>query len=131
MSNEIIKVLDAICDKFGLVIDWTSQNVTTYVGQLCEHIVRYELVSSAIYTVLSLVILVVGTIFCIRMFKKIFKSSLYDFDKMGAFAGIIFLLLTIYMIFFTTLTIQFEDAITALTFPEKTIIEFISQYTQK
>ncbi len=129
MSNEIIKVLDTICDKFGLVIDWTSQDVTPYVEQLREHIVRYELVSSAIYTVLSLVILVVGTIFCIRMFKKIFKSSLFDFDKTGAYAGIIFLLITIYMIFFTTLTIQFEDAITALTFPEKTIIEFISQYT--
>lgn len=56
---------------------------------------------------------------------------MYDFDKMGAFAGIIFLLLTIYTIFFPILTIQFEDAITALTFPEKTIIEFISQYTQK
>lgn len=131
MSNEIIKVLDTICDKFGLVIDWTSQDVTPYVEQLCEHIVRYELVSSTIYTVLSLVILVVGTIFCIRMFKKIFKSSLFDFDKTGAYAGIIFLLIAIYMIFFTTLTIQFEDAITALTFPEKTIIEFISQYTQK
>lgn len=131
MSNEIIKVLDAICDKFGLAIDWTSQNIMPYVEQLCEHIVRYELVSSAIYTVLSLVILVVGTIFCIRMFKKIFKSSLFDFDKTGAYAGIIFLLIAIYMIFFTTLTIQFEDAITALTFPEKTIIEFISQYTQK
>lgn len=131
MSNEIIKVLDAICDKFGLAIDWTSQNVMPYVEQLCEHIVRYELVSSTIYTVLSLVILVVGTIFCIRMFKKIFKSSLFDFDKTGAYAGIIFLLIAIYMIFFTTLTIQFEDAITALTFPEKTIIEFISQYIQK
>lgn len=131
MSNEIIKVLDAICDEFGLAIDWTSQNVMPYVEQLCEHIVRYELVSSTIYTVLSLVILVVGTIFCIRMFKKIFKSSLFDFDKTGAYAGIIFLLIAIYMIFFTTLTIQFEDAITALTFPEKTIIEFISQYTQK
>lgn len=102
-----------------------------YVEQLCEHIVRYELVSSTIYTVLSLVILVVGTIFCIRMFKKIFKSSLFDFDKTGAYAGIIFLQIAIHMIFFTTLTIQFEDAITALTFPEKTIIEFISQYTQK
>ena len=131
MSNEIIKVLDTICDKFGLVIDWTSKDVIPYVEQLCEHIVRYELVSSTIYTVLSLVILVVGTIFCIRMFKKIFKSSLFDFDKTGAYAGIIFLLIAIYMIFFTTLTIQFEDAITALTFPEKTIIEFISQYTQK
>ncbi len=131
MSTEIIKVLDAICDKFGLAIDWTSQNVMPYVEQLCEHIVQYELVSSTIYTVLSLVILVVGTVFCIRMFKKIFKSSLCDIDKVGAYGCTIVLLLIIYLIFFKTLTIQFEDAITAFTFPEKTIIEFISQYIQK
>lgn len=49
MSNEIIKVLDAICDKFGLAIDWTSQNVMPYVEQLCEHIVQYELSSSILY----------------------------------------------------------------------------------
>lgn len=131
MSNEIIKVLDAICDKFGLAIDWTSQNVMPYVEQLCEHIVQYELVSSLIYTVLSLVILIVGTVLCIRMFKKIFKSSLYEFDKVGAYSCTIFLLVVIYLIFFPILITQFEDAITSLTFPEKTIIEFFSQYTQK
>jgi hypothetical protein len=131
MSNEIIKVLDAICDKFGLAIDWTSQNVMPYVEQLCEHIVQYELVSSSIYTVLSLVILIVGTVLCIRMFKKIFKSSLYEFDKVGAYSCTIFLLVVIYLIFFPILITQFEDAITSLTFPEKTIIEFFSQYTQK
>ena len=90
-----------------------------YVERLCEHIVQYELVSSTIYTVLSLVILVVGTIFCIRMFKKIFKSSLYDFDKMGAFAGIIFLLLTIYIIFFQFLQFNSRMQLQLLHFQKR------------
>lgn len=35
VSNQIIEVLNALCDKFGIAIDWTSQNelvVTCKVG---------------------------------------------------------------------------------------------------
>ena len=27
ISQQVIKVLDAVCDKFGIAIDWTSNNV--------------------------------------------------------------------------------------------------------
>ena len=27
ISNEIIKVLDALCDKFGVAVDWSSNNI--------------------------------------------------------------------------------------------------------
>lgn len=43
MSTEIIKILDAICDKFGIAIDWTSQNAMPYLEQVGEHIIQYEL----------------------------------------------------------------------------------------
>lgn len=31
VSDQIINVLDALCEKFGLVIDWTSENVVPYL----------------------------------------------------------------------------------------------------
>lgn len=31
VSDQIIQVLDAICDKFGLAVDWTSTNVLPYL----------------------------------------------------------------------------------------------------
>ena len=31
MSNEIIKVLDALSDKLGIAVDWTSENVLPYL----------------------------------------------------------------------------------------------------
>lgn len=34
MSQEIIKVLDNLCEKFGIAIDWTSQNVKPYLQEL-------------------------------------------------------------------------------------------------
>lgn len=64
MSNEIIKILDEVCDKFGMAIDWTAQNVMPQVEQIGEHIVQYELWTSSLWTMLALVVLIVGTIVC-------------------------------------------------------------------
>ena len=35
-SQEIINVLDYLCNKFGIAIDWTSENVIPYIEELCE-----------------------------------------------------------------------------------------------
>ena len=34
VSNQIIEVLNEICNKFGLTIDWTSKNVYPYLQEL-------------------------------------------------------------------------------------------------
>lgn len=41
MSNEVIKVLDHICDKFGIAIDWSSSNVMPYLQDLMVPIPVY------------------------------------------------------------------------------------------
>ena len=49
MSEEVIKILDALAEKFGLAIDWTSANVLPYLQQLCDKCVMYEIVTSVIW----------------------------------------------------------------------------------
>lgn len=112
MSNEIIKVLDTICDKFGLVIDWTSQNVTPYVEQLCEHIVRYELSSSILYILIAIlaIVLVIG----------IYK--VYGDEDYVGFSAIICI------VAFIVICKQLFDILAATTFLEKILIEFMQQY---
>ena len=46
MSKEIIKILDALAEKAGLAIDWTSANVFPYLQQLCSKYVTYEITTS-------------------------------------------------------------------------------------
>ena len=36
MSDEVIKVIDALAERFGIVIDWSSENVIPYLQQLCD-----------------------------------------------------------------------------------------------
>lgn len=57
MSEEIIKVLDALAEKFGLAVDWTSANVIPYLEQLCGKYVNYEIVTSVIWLLFGIVLM--------------------------------------------------------------------------
>lgn len=39
ISDEIIKVLDDLCERFGIVIDWASENVVPQLTVLCEKLI--------------------------------------------------------------------------------------------
>lgn len=45
-SNELITVLDYLAQKLGIVIDWTSDNVTPYLKDLCDRFIEYEIFNS-------------------------------------------------------------------------------------
>ena len=61
MSEEIIKVLDELCKRFGLAIDWTNENVIPYITILCEKLVNYEIVTSIVYLLFNLALIIVIT----------------------------------------------------------------------
>ena len=45
-SDEIIKILDALCEKFGMAIDWTTENITPYLENLAGRIISFEISTS-------------------------------------------------------------------------------------
>ena len=57
MSDDVIKILDALSEKIGLSIDWTSQNVVPYINQLCRKYVNYEITTSVIWIILGVCVL--------------------------------------------------------------------------
>ena len=63
MSEEIIKVLDNLCEKFGIAIDWTSQNVKPYLQELFVKYTNYEMATSIMWLVIFVMILVAGVLF--------------------------------------------------------------------
>lgn len=125
MSEEIIKVLDALAEKFGLAVDWTSANVIPYLEQLCGKYVNYEIATSAIWLLFGIACLIFG--------RVLFKKIRYCFDKSDGMdedngyswgcvgAAIGFGVLTI--IGLIVVMTQVFDIATCFTFPEKIIIE--------
>lgn len=125
MSEEIIKVLDALAEKFGLAVDWTSANVIPYLEQLCGKYVNYEIATSVIWLIFGLVCIVLGMV----LFKKIkyFYNKAEEFNDDDGYAWLCILsaigfgvLVIIGLIVSMT---QIFDIVTCFTFPEKIIIE--------
>lgn len=128
-NNQIIQVLDALCDKFGMAIDWTGQNVMPYVKELMKKVVNYEL-----WTSVGWLLICVAFIFV--FFKLIYwyvknqnneSNIILDFlDYNEAFLVLFLIFGGILPIIATIGTVtQIMDIITCLTFPEKIIFNMI------
>ena len=133
VSNQIIEVLNALCEKFGIAINWTGQNVMPYVQELMKKAVNYELWTSIGW-------IVIWAIFIFAFFKPIHwcvknrnnkNNKIIEFitdDEYLFFIGsLIFLIvggILAIIAIIGTIT-QIMDIITCLTFPEKIIFNMI------
>ena len=61
MSDAIIKVLNELCDKFGIAIDWTSDNVVPYLQDLMVRYSKYVCYTSIMWLVIGLILSVSST----------------------------------------------------------------------
>lgn len=125
MSEEIIKVLDALGEKFGIAINWTSENVIPYLQQLCNKYITYEIATSVVWLLIGICLLFIGK-YLIEKAKQYWKQyeekgAYSDFDDMAIVFGILagcVIIVGIIVILYQTM-----DIVTCLTFPEKMLIE--------
>ena len=78
MSEEIIKVLDYLGEQLGIAIDWSSENVWPQVMDILGRYRLLELVTTGIWLVIELAML----IFAALAFKSMFKNYM-TFKKSG------------------------------------------------
>ena len=63
VSNQIIEVLNEICNKFGLAIDWTSKNVQPYLQELIAKCVAYKFATSILWLIFGILVCTIGGVF--------------------------------------------------------------------
>lgn len=124
VSNQIIAVLDAICEKFGIVIDWTASNIMPYLQDLYKRIVTYEIVTSAAWIVLQVVIVVLAFHIRNKKVKPIAESDGDDYSLSGY--TIVCAIITV--IAFIVICVQAVDIVRAFTIPEITIYYFAKPF---
>lgn len=66
MTNQFIENLNAVCDKLGIVIDWTSDNIMPQIQDLLTRYGRYLLVSNLTGVIFGVVLLVFGAILLVK-----------------------------------------------------------------
>ena len=124
MSNEIIKVLDHLCDKFGIAIDWSSSNIMPYLQDLMVRITKYVTYTSILWLVISILTIIISIYLSIKLIKWS-KDTYYD-DVIAIVCSVITPIIVI--IFFLVGITACQNLIEINTIPEKYIIEMI-QYT--
>lgn len=122
VSDQIIKVLDNLCEKFGLAIDWSSKNVQPYLKELMAKCVNYTFAIDVVWLCIATLLLIVGIIL-LTMGLKVKKKHNY-WDDTVTFSVLAFgatILICIFVI---------PEMIACKTFPEKVIIDMAQSYLQ-
>lgn len=126
VSNEIIEVLDYLCDKIGVAIDWTSDNAFPYLEQICGKFIKWEISTSIAWIALGIIFIIVGCMF-IKPAKERWRRCTENYNEDDEALSIIYLVITVFLIVSAVIVISVQvfDIIECCTFPEKTIYDYI------
>ena len=116
MSNEIIKVLDELCARFGIAIDWTSENIMPKLEILTQKLVNYEYCTSIMWLIFGIVLIIVGI-------GLVIGDVRFDWEGMGIVLGGLIIICGVVVVMF-----QIMDIIACNTFPEKVILDYLKPY---
>lgn len=125
-SQEIINVLDYLCQKFGIAIDWTSESVMPYLEDLAARYIRYEVMSSIAWMIILPVIAILIAIPLAIFHKK--ANELHWSDSYAPVCAAIVLWIVFVIIMFLNLIFipaNIFHIIECNTLPEKVIFEYL------
>ena len=125
MSNEVIKVLNHICDKFGIAIDWSSSNIIPYLQDLMIRITKYVTYTSIFWLVISILTITISIYLSIKLIKWL-KDTDYDDSIIIGCSVITPIIVIIFLLVGITAC---QNLIEINTIPEKYIIEMIQDQT--
>lgn len=81
MSQEIINVLNYLGEQFGIVIDWTSENVWPQVMDILGRYRLFELVSTGLWLIIEIVMAICALLLLKRMAKNYMKIKVDKKDN--------------------------------------------------
>lgn len=130
MSEEIIKVLDDLGDRFGIAIDWTSENVLPYLQNLMNRFITYNIAINILYIAVCAII-IVGSIIGIPKIsryaqKKMEENPCSDWDCGVIIINVFWVIASILST--TYLLRSISDIIRCVTIPEVVIFNYLQQF---
>ena len=139
-SNQVIEILNEICNKLGIAVDWTSENILPQVKIVCEKLGKYFIIQKSImcsFGFLFTCVVIAYSIFLLKQFlqcrttkKDNFLFEYYKYsDSTGlqSYACIITVIaIVIGLTGIILLGLGLLQLIKWLTVPEIAIIEYLT-----
>ena len=119
-TNAVIQVLDELGKKFGLMVDWSQQNIQPYVQDLMARVVGYEFWTNFVWMSFSFLMILLGVFTII----KLWKTFEYEDDRC-----IIIVFSAIYNVVFVGIFIStIMYAIKCSTLPELIFMDYLQNF---
>ena len=139
-SNQVIEILNEICNKLGIAVDWTSENILPQVKIVCEKLVKYFIIQKSIMCIFGFLFTCVVIAYGISLLKQLLQcrttkkdNFLFEYCKYSGSTGLQSYTWTINVIAIVMgLTgiilfgIGLSGLIKWLTVPEIAIIEYLT-----
>lgn len=125
VSDQIIAVIDNICQKMGIAISWGNENIIPYLQVLCEKWIRYTIISSVIKVVLLCGLTFILFKLMMKYVKKHQEASWNE--ELPFFMALIFglLLMTVSIVNILIVPSEIANILKCATFPELYIFEHL------
>lgn len=135
MADQIIQVIEALCEKFGIAVDWSAESLAPVVSSLVGKYASYVILSGAVYLFIYALLIFMGCRFVRWMRGKAKEHGSVDdwaCDNEGEFFCCM-ALLAVYAIVMLiyTLVVLFgiiPSTIQAITVPELTFVNEVMSY---
>lgn len=128
MADEIIKIIDDLAKRLGLTIDWSTKNIIPYLKELFVKYTNYEMVTSIMWLIIFVIIIIIGILFA----RWAFKYEYEDGSTVQAFIAILSVVLFFACVFsIIGICCQTIDIIKCCIFPEKIILDYLRNFVNK
>ena len=133
ISEQIIQVIDNLCMKLGIAINWTGENVIPYLEVLCKKLIIYEIATSAMWILLIWVLFGVSAIALKKMHPWLMKKFDEEYEDGYMILDLVLWGVTIFLgaAIVCVTCVQAIDIIKCLTFPEMYVFEYVSALMKK
>lgn len=126
MNEEIIKVLDELGKRFGIAIDWTSQNVMPYLQDLMGRFIAYRNAQAVIWIVISIISIILSILGIKKLFKWKKENEIKEYDDdWGVFLLAIIGLICALCIFIIVLFCNIQGLVQNIFIPELSIMDYL------
>ena len=117
VSDQIIQVIEHLAQKFGIAINWSSENIMPIVEELCTKYISYEIMTSKMWLIFGAVLFILIALIGVMTLVE---------DGVDALILIIFVIpLSIPSVMILS---QIHDIIRCTTFPELQILQYIQNF---
>ena len=110
------QTLQELAKQFGLVLDWSNNNVIPYLQDLAQRVIAYEFRSSIFWIVIGAIFILIGIIAVVLGVRS-------GVDEAIGFAAIIAICL--WLVGIWIIGEQINDIILCGTLPEKILLRYI------